>query len=144
MEYASAFKINNLPLTASTIINSSTLRNASRNKSKTRKTCETKVSSISKKAKRPNSNNHRSVIKNESWKADSQKKINSSKTRTQSESLQKNQFRYSIIYKKDHSVTLKKSKNQKKSHCLSREDYSQLYNLNSPGQRSHIVKRSVF
>jgi hypothetical protein len=83
MEYASAFKISNLPLTASTLIHSSTLRNASRNKSKSRKTCETKVSSISK-AKRPNSNNHRSTIKNDSWKADSQKKIDNSKKRTQS------------------------------------------------------------
>ena len=83
MEYASAFKISNLPLKASTIIHSITMRNASRNKSRSRKTCETKVSSISK-AKKPNGNNYRSSIKNDSWKADSQKKISSSKTRTHS------------------------------------------------------------
>ena len=144
MENSKYLKFCSLPLTSSTLVYSSTLRTNSRNKSKSRKTCETKNSSLTKPLKQNSSVHHRHTLKNDSFKAASQKKIINVKKRTQSESFKKQSSRKLISNKKDDIPIVKKHKSKIKHHCISGEDYSRIYCLNSPAQRTHIPKRSLF
>lgn len=143
MENLSSLKIGNLPLTASTLIYSSTMRNGSRHKSKSRKTCETKNSSIHK-PRRVNSNAAKNSLKKDVWKCDTIKRSVNNSKRTQSQCFNKVNGRYSMASNKYPSSRIRKSKNDANTHYFSGSDYSLSFNPHSPAERSHMVRRSIF